>query len=154
MQIEKKIADLGLDLIDAPVPQANYISTTSSGNLLFVAGHLSRLRDGSILHTGKVGREVTVEQGYAAARQATINCLASIRAATGDLDKVQQVLKLLVMVNCDPEFDRHFLVANGASDLLVELYGDSGRHARSAVGMSSLPRHACVEVEMVVQVSD
>ena len=83
-----------------------------------------------------------------------LNCLASIKQELGDLDKVKRVVKLLVMVNADPEFDRHFVVGNGASDLLVELYGDQGRHARSAVGMSGLPRKSCVEVEMIVEVGD
>jgi enamine deaminase RidA (YjgF/YER057c/UK114 family) len=154
MQIERKIAEMGLDLIEAPTPMANYIPTVRVGDLLFVAGHLPRLRNGSILHTGKVGREVTVEEGYAAAQQAMINCLASIRSAISDLDKVKRVVKLLVMVNADPEFDEHFVVANGASDLLVKLYGEQGRHARSAVGMGGLPRRSCVEVEMIVQVAD
>ena len=123
-----------------------------TGNLLFVAGHLPRQPDGTVLNPGKVGREVSEEQGYEAAKLAMINCLASIKAAVGDLDKVKQVVKLLVMVNADPEFDRQFIVGNGASDLLVELYGDQGRHARSAVGMGSLPRGACVEIEMIVEV--
>ena len=92
------------------------------------------------------------EQGYEAAKLAMINCLGSIKTAVGDLDKVKQVVKLLVMVNADPEFDRQFIVGNGASDLLVELYGDQGRHARSAVGMGSLPRGACVEIEMIVEI--
>ena len=90
---------------------------------------------------------------YDAAKLAAVNCLASIQNVISDLDNVKQVLKLLVMVNAAPDFDRHFIVANGASDLLVELYGDSGRHARSAVGMGSLPRGSCVEVEMVVDVA-
>jgi len=155
MQIERKIATMGLNLTPAPPPpQANFISAVLAGDLLFVAGHIPRLPNGSLLHTGKVGRDVTIEQGYAAARQAVLNCLASIKVALGDLDKVKRVVKLLVMVNADPEFDQHFLVANGASDLLVELYGDQGRHARSAVGMSGLPRRSPVEVEMVVQVVD
>ena len=110
--------------------------------------------DGTVLNAGKVGRDVTVEQGYDAARQATVNCLTSIKSAISGLDRVTRVVKLLVMVNADPEFDRHFVVANGASDLLVELYGDSGRHARSAVGMSGLPRQSCVEIEMIVEVGE
>ena len=154
MRIERKIADMGLDLIDAPTPMANFIPTVLAGDLLFVAGHLPRMRNGSILNPGKVGRDVNIEQGYAAAQQAAINCLASIKAAIGDLDKLKQVVKLLVMVNADPEFDQHFVVANGASDLLVNLYGEAGRHARSAVGMGGLPRRSCVEVEMIVQVAD
>jgi enamine deaminase RidA (YjgF/YER057c/UK114 family) len=154
MQIEQKIVNLGLELVAPSAPLANFVQTVRTGNLLFVAGHLPRQPNGNVLNAGKVGREVSIEQGYEAARLAAINCLASIKAATGDLDKVKRVVKLLVMVNADPEFDQHFIVANGASDLLVELYGDSGRHARSAVGMGGLPRGSCVEVEMIVEVAD
>jgi enamine deaminase RidA (YjgF/YER057c/UK114 family) len=154
MQIEQKIANMGVELVAPAAPLANFVQTQRTGNLLFVAGHLPRLPNGNVLFPGKVARDVTVEQAYDAARLAAINCLASIKTATGDLDKVKQIVKLLVMVNADPEFDRHFVVANGASDLLVELYGESGRHARSAVGMGGLPRGSCVEVEMVVEVSE
>ena len=154
MQIEQKLAALGLVLPAPVVPLVNRAPTARAGSLLFVSGHLPRMPDGSLLNTGKVGHQVIVEQGYAAAQQATLDCLASIKAAIGDLDKVTQVVKLLVMVNADPHFDQHSVVANGASDLLVELYGEQGRHARSAVGMSGLPRSSCVEVEMVVEVAD
>jgi enamine deaminase RidA (YjgF/YER057c/UK114 family) len=154
MQIEQKISTLGLELVAPSAPLANFVQTVRTGNLLFVAGHLPRQPDGNVLNRGKVGREVSIEQGYEAAKLAAINCLASIKEALGDLDKVRQMVKLLVMVNADPSFDQHFIVANGASDLLVELYGDSGRHARSAVGMGGLPRGSCVEVEMIVEVAD
>ena len=154
MQIEQKIAGMGLKLAAPAAPLANFVQTKRAGNLLFVAGHLPRLANGSVLFPGKVGRDVTVEEGYDAARLAAVNCLASIKQATGDLDRVKQIVKLLVMVNAEPDFDRHFVVANGASDLLVELYGESGRHARSAVGMAGLPRGSCVEVEMIVEVAE
>jgi enamine deaminase RidA (YjgF/YER057c/UK114 family) len=154
MLIEQKLGEMGLELTSLSPPVANYVSTRRTGNLLYVAGHIPAMPGGSILHQGKVGREVTEEQGYEAARQAMLNCLSSIKAAVGDLDKVSQVVKLLVMVNADPEFERHFVVGNGASDLLVELYGDQGRHARSAVGMVGLPLRACVEVELIVEVAD
>ncbi len=153
MLIEQKLAGMGLELAPPRAPVANFVSTMRTGNLLFVAGHLPRTPEGTVLNTGKVGREVSEEQGYEAAKLAMINCLASIKEAIGDLDNVKQVVKLLVMVNGAPEFDRQFIVANGASDLLVELYGDRGRHARSAVGMGSLPRGSCVEIEMIVEVS-
>jgi enamine deaminase RidA (YjgF/YER057c/UK114 family) len=154
MQIEEKLAGMGLELVSPSAPLANFVQTQQAGSLLFVAGHLPRQPDGSVLYPGKVGREVTEEQGYEAARLAAVNCLASIKAATGNLDRVRQIVKLLVMVNADPEYQRHFAVANGASDLLVELYGDCGRHARSAVGMGGLPRGSCVEVEMIVELAD
>lgn len=154
MQIEQKLAAMGLELASPAAPIANFIPTVRTGNLVFVAGHLPRRPDGTVLNPGKVGQEVSEEQGYEAAKLAMVNCLASIKEAIGDLDKVKQVVKLLVMVNAAPQFDRQFIVANGASDLLVELYGDQGRHARSAVGMGSLPRGSCVEVEMIVEVGD
>ncbi|MDP6548898.1 MAG: RidA family protein [Dehalococcoidia bacterium] len=154
MRIEQKLAGMGLELAAPTAPIANFVPTVRTGNLLFVSGHISRLPDGSVLHPGKVGREVSLAQGYEAAKLAMVNCLASIKAALGDLDKVQRVVKLLVMVNASSEFDRQFIVGNGASDLLVELYGEQGRHARSAVGMGSLPRGACVEIEMIVEVAD
>jgi enamine deaminase RidA (YjgF/YER057c/UK114 family) len=153
MYIEQKIAEMGVELVAPSAPLANFVQTKRTGNLLFVAGHLPRMANGNVLFPGKVGREVTVEQAYDAARLAAINCLASIKDSIGDLDGVKQVLKLLVMVNAEPDFDRHFVVANGASDLLVELYEESGRHARSAVGMGGLPRGSCVEVEMIVEVA-
>ncbi len=152
MRIEQKLAALGLELGAPGTPVANYISTVRTGNLLFVAGHIPFLSDGSVLHTGKLGRDISEEQGYEAAKTAMVNCLVSIKDALGDLDKVKQVVKLFVMVNAEPDFGRQFIVANGASDLLVELYGDQGRHARSAVGMGSLPLGSCVEIEMIVEV--
>ena len=152
MIIERKLQVMGAELVAPPAPLANFIPVQRSGNVLYVAGHLPRKSNGDIAFLGKVGGGVTVEQGYDAAKLAAVNCLASIKDVIGDLDRVKQVLKLLVMVNAVPEFDRHFVVANGASDLLVELYGEAGRHARSAVGMGSLPRGSCVEVEMVVEV--
>ena len=151
MRIEQKLADMGLTLNPPTAPVANFISAVRTGNLLFVAGHIPFQQDGSVLNPGKVGRDVSEEQGYEAAKLAMMNCLTSVKEATGDLDKVKQVVKLLVMVNSDPEFGRQFIVANGASDLLVELYGDPGRHARSAVGMGSLPLGTCVEIEMIVE---
>ena len=154
MQIEQKLAALGLVLPAPVVPLVNRAPTARAGSLLFVSGHLPRMPDGSLLNTGKVGHQVIVEQGYAAAQQATLDCLASIKAAIGDLDKVTQVVKLLVMVNADPQFDRQFIVANGASDLLIGLYGEAGRHARSAVGMGSLPSGMPIEIEMIVEVED
>jgi len=154
MGAEQKLKDLGLELGPVGTPVANFVPTVQTGNLLYVAGHIAGKPDGSVLNPGKVGRDVTEEQAYESAKLAMLNCLASIRQALGSLDKVSQVVKLLVMVNADPEFDRHFVVANGASDLLVELYGDQGKHARSAVGMSGLPRKSCVEVEMVIEIGD
>lgn len=154
MVAEQKLHDMGLELGPVGTPLANFIPAVRTGNLLFVAGHLAGKPDGSVLNPGKVGRDVTEEQAYESAKLAMLNCLASIKQELGDLDRIKRIVKLLVMVNADPEFDRHFVVGNGASDLLVELYGDLGRHARSAVGMSSLPRKSCVEIEMIIEVEE
>jgi enamine deaminase RidA (YjgF/YER057c/UK114 family) len=154
LRIEQKLSDMGLELPPQLAPVANYVSSVRTGNLLFVAGHIPFQRDGTVLNAGKLGREVSEEQGYEAAKLTMLNCLSSIKAALGDLDQVRQVVKLLVMVNADPEFGRHFIVGNGASDLLVELYGDQGRHARSAVGMGGLPLGSCVEIELVIEVGE
>ena len=153
MSAEDKLREMGLSLSEPNAPVANFVSSVRTGNLLFVAGHIARMPDGSILHPGKVGRDVTEEQAYESARQAMLNCLAAIKDGAGSLDNVKRVVKLLVMVNADPEFERHFVVGNGASDLLVALYGDEGRHARSAVGMVGLPLRSPVEVEMIVELA-
>ena len=151
MSVEDKLREMGLSLSEPNAPVANFVPSVRTGNLLFVAGHIARMPDGSILNPGKVGRDVTEEQAYESARVAMLNCLAAIKDAAGSLDNVRQVVKLLVMVNADPDFERHFVVGNGASDLLVSLYGDQGRHARSAVGMVGLPLRSPVEVEMIVE---
>jgi enamine deaminase RidA (YjgF/YER057c/UK114 family) len=142
---------MGLELPEPPAPAANYIRTVRTGNLLFVSGHGPH-RDGKLHYLGKVGKDLTGEEGYQAARLVALNCLASVKEALGDLDRVRRVVKLLGMVNCTPEFGQQPEVINGASDLLVELYGEAGRHARSAVGMAALPRNISVEIEMVLEV--
>ena len=154
MEVERKLADLGLTVTEPNPSIGNFVPAVRTGNLLYVSGNLPRLPDGSMAHTGKLGREVSVEEGYAAARQSAVNCLSAAKSIIGDLDKIQRVVKLLVMVNSDPDFDQQPAVGNGASDLLVELFGESGRHARSAVGMAALPRGAPVEVEMIFEVAD
>jgi enamine deaminase RidA (YjgF/YER057c/UK114 family) len=117
-----------------------------------VSGH-GPTRDGAYLFQGKVGAERTVEEGYEAAKLVMLNCLSTLKQELGDLDRVRQVVKLLGMVNCTPDFGDHPRVINGASDLLVALYGERGRHARSAVGMGSLPGGITVEIEMIVEVN-
>lgn len=151
MKIEAKLAEMGLELPRAPAPVANYVRTVRTGNLLFVSGHGPH-RDGKMHFLGKVGKELTLEQGYQSAQLVCLNCLASVKEALGDLDRVKRVVKLLGMVNATPEFADQPRVINGASDLLVNLYGDAGRHARSAVGMGSLPGRISVEIEMVLEV--
>jgi enamine deaminase RidA (YjgF/YER057c/UK114 family) len=150
MSVEKKLKELGLELPSAATPVANYVPAVRSGNLVFLSGHGPVGKDRLI--TGKLGNELTVEEGYEAARLVALGLLGSLKALIGDLDKVRRIVKLLGMVNCAPTFMDHPRVVDGASDLLVEVFGDRGRHARSAVGMSALPFDIAVEIEMIAEV--
>jgi enamine deaminase RidA (YjgF/YER057c/UK114 family) len=152
MSAEKKLKDLGIILPTPPQPIANYVRAVRVGDLLFVSGH-GPYNDGKIKITGKVGRELTVEEGYQAARNVGLNCLATIKDAIGDLDKVRRVVKLLGMVHCTEDFKEQPTVINGCSDLLVEVFGEIGKHARSAVGMQALPNGIPVEIEMILDVA-
>ena len=150
-EVERKLQAMGLTLPSAPAPVANYVRAVQAGDLVFLSGH-GPTRDGAWAYRGKLGREFSVAEGYEAAKLVMLNCLASLKEAVGDLDRVRRVVKLLGMVNGTPDFTRHPEVVNGASDLLVALYGERGRHARSAVGMVGLPFDIPVEIEMIVQV--
>lgn len=154
MEVERKLSEMGLELPPPAQPMGSYVSAVRTGNLLFLAGHGPANPDGSISHIGKLGREVSVEQGYEAARNTGLNLLSTTKVALGDLDKVRRVVKLLSMVNCVPDFVETAPVANGCSDLLISLYGDAGKHGRSAVGMASLPSGIPVEIEMILEVAD
>ena len=152
MSAEKKLKDLGITLPTPPQPIANYVRAVRVGNLLFVSGH-GPFNDGKIKMSGKVGKELTVEEGYQVARNVGLNCLASVKAAVGDLGKVKRVVKLLGMVHCTEDFKEQPKVINGCSDLLVEIFGEIGKHARSAVGMQALPNGIPVEIEMILEVA-
>ena len=149
-EAEAKIAELGLNM-STSAPLANYVPAVRTGNLVYLSGH-GPVVDGSLIR-GKLGADLDIEAGYAAARAVMVQLLASLRAELGTLDSVARVVKLLCMVNCTPEFGDQPAVANGASDLLVEVFGEAGRHARSAVGMQSLPIGMAVEIEMIVEVA-
>ena len=149
-EAEAKIAELGLDM-STSAPLANYVPAVRTGNLVYLSGH-GPVVDGSLIR-GKLGADLDIDAGYAAARAVMVQLLASLRAELGTLDSVSRVVKLLCMVNCTPEFGDQPAVANGASDLLVEVFGEAGRHARSAVGMQSLPIGMAVEIEMIVEVA-
>lgn len=150
--IDEKLASLGLTLPDAPAPAANYVPYVISGNLVFISGQISNDSNGLI--TGKLGRDMDVDAGVAAAKRCALNLIAQLRAACGgDLDRVVRVVKINGFVNADADFTDHPKVVNGASDLFVEVFGDAGRHARAAVGSSSLPLGVAVEVEGVFQIS-
>lgn len=148
---EGRLADLGIELPTPPEPVANYVRTVRSGKLVFTSGHGPMRPEGGYV-TGKLGRDLTLEQGYEAARLTAIALLASLKKEIGDLSNVRRVVKVTGMVNSDPEFTDQPKVINGCSDLLVEVFGDRGRHSRAAVGMASLPMGIAVEIEMVVEV--
>lgn len=153
MQIENRLKDMGIELPAAATPVANYVPAVRSGNLIFLSGHGPKDEAGALI-TGKVGTDLTAEQGYQAARRVGIGLLGSLKAEIGDLDKVKRVVKLLGLVNCPPEFADQPKVINGASDFLVEVFGEKGKHARSAVGMNALPMNIAVEIEMIVEVEN
>ena len=151
MEVEKKLEELGFVLPDAETPIANYIVARRTGNLVYTAGQVGNAaKDGF----GKLGSEVTIKEGYRRAQHAALDNLACIKSIIGDLDKITQFVKLLCMVNSAPGFTDQPVVADGASDLIIEVFGERGRHARSAVGMAELPTNACIEIEMIVEVED
>ncbi|CAN5878003.1 RidA family protein [soil metagenome] len=153
MKTERRLKELGIELTKAASPLGNYVSAVRTGNLLYMAGKGPGL-PGHPLPVGKVGREFTREQGYEYARQTGLSIIASLKAELGDLDRVKRIVKVLGMVNATPDFGEQPEVINGCSDLFVTVFGDRGRHARSAVGMGSLPRGIPVEIEVIVEITD
>lgn len=152
-EVEKRLAQLGIALPAPGSPAGNYVPFVRAGDLVFMAGQVARA-DGRIAFAGKVGRDLTVEQGQAAARLCALNLLAQLKVACdGDLDRIARCVRLGGFVNCGPDFLEHPKVVNGASDLMVEVFGERGRHARTAVGAASLPLDSAVEVEAVFQLS-
>jgi enamine deaminase RidA (YjgF/YER057c/UK114 family) len=150
--IDKKLEELGIALPTPAAPIANYVGFVRSGRLLFVSGQLC-FTDGALVATGKLGSQVTVEQGHAAARACAVNLLAQVKAALGDLGKVVRVVRLGGFINSAPDFLDGPKVMNGASDLMVAVFGERGRHARTTVGVAVLPADAAVEVEGTFEVS-
>lgn len=148
MTPEQRLANMGLTLPPAPVPVANYVPFRFAGSLLFLSGQGPKRLDGTY-RAGRLGRDISVEEAYQEARLTGLNLLAVARAALGELARIEAVVKLLGMVNAEPDFADHPKVINGCSDLLVEVLGEAGRHARSAVGMGSLPNRMAVEVEAI-----
>jgi len=151
--IEKKLSDLGITLPTPAAPVANYVAFVRSGNLLTVSGQLCFGPDGKLVATGQLGGSVSMEDGQKAARACAINLIAQVKAALGDLDKVVRVVRLGGFINSAPGYTDGPKVMNGASDLMVEAFGDKGRHARSTVGVSALPANAAVEVEGLFEVA-
>jgi enamine deaminase RidA (YjgF/YER057c/UK114 family) len=149
MTIDARLKELGIELPPVPQPAGNYVHAVQAGNLLFLSGK----GPGGEASTGKVGRDVPVEEAYQHARSVGLTLIAVMREALGDLERVNRVVKVLGMVNATPEFGQQPAVINGCSDLFVEVFGDKGRHARSAVGMGSLPGGITVEIECIVEIA-
>ena len=151
--VEERLEELKITLRSAPPPVANYVNAVKTGNLMFMAGKGPSKADGTYI-TGKVGVDLTVEEGYEAARLTAIAQLSVLKNELGDLNKVVRIVKVLGMVNADSSFTNHPEVINGFSDLMVEVFGERAKHARAAVGMGSLPRNIAVEIEMIVEIQD
>jgi enamine deaminase RidA (YjgF/YER057c/UK114 family) len=151
--VENRLKEKGITLPQASPPVAAYVNAVRVGNLLFLSGKGPLKSDGTNI-TGKVGKDITVEQGQEAARLTAIQQLAVLKAELGDLDKVKRIVKVLGMVNCEGDFKDHPKVINGFSEFMVEIFDDKGKHARSAVGMCSLPANIAVEIEMIVEVEE
>ncbi|MBP3853551.1 MAG: RidA family protein [Erysipelotrichaceae bacterium] len=152
MNIEKRLQELGITLPDVPKPKAMYIPVKQSGKLLFVSGQLPTDAGGRLLYTGKLGQELTLEQGQECARACVINLLAAVKGQIRDLDKVKNIIKLQAFVSSVTGFDQQHLVTNGASELLFEIFNEKGTHARTAVGINQLPLDAPVEIEAIIEI--
>ncbi|MBZ0200993.1 MAG: RidA family protein [Ignavibacteriaceae bacterium] len=149
--IEEKIKRLGYELPDAPKPLAAYVPALKVNDFIYTAGQVPFVK-GEIKYAGKVGKELSEEDGKKAAAICALNCLSVVKALADSLENIEQIVKLTVFVNCSDNFTKQPFVANGASELLVELFGEKGKHARSAVGVNGLPMNAAVEIEMIVKV--
>jgi enamine deaminase RidA (YjgF/YER057c/UK114 family) len=150
---ETKLKEKGIVLIPPSSPVANYVNAVRTGNLLYLAGKGPLKADNTYV-TGKIGKDLTIEQGYEAARITAINHLAVLKNELGSLNKVKRIVKVLGMVNCTEDFKDQPKVINGYSDLMVEIFGDNGKHARSAVGMNALPFNMAVEIEVIVEIEE
>ncbi|NKB54107.1 MAG: RidA family protein [Rhizobiaceae bacterium] len=150
--VEQRLAELGVELPNAPAPAANYVPYTIAGNILNISGQITMGPNG-LEYVAKLGDNADVATGQAAARLCAINILAQAKAALGDLDRIKQVVKIQGFVNCTPDFTDQPAVINGASDFLVEVLGDAGKHARAAVGMASLPLGVAVEIDATIEIA-
>ena len=151
--VEERLEELGIKLVVPNAPTANYLKAKRVGNLVFLSGHGPDKPDGSQV-IGRLGEDLSLEEGQEAARFTGISLLSSLKAEIGDLNKVKSIIKALGMVNADPSFTNHSQVINGFSDLMVEVFEENGKHARSSVGMSSLPSNIAVEIELIVEIEE
>ena len=150
---EARLKELGITLSEPSSPVANYVNTILTGNLLYLSGKGPLQANGEYIQ-GKVGEELTIEEGYQAARITGINLISTLKSAVGDLKKVKRIVRVTGMVNAASDFTEHPKVVNGCSDLLVEVFGERGKHTRAAVGMGSLPSNIAVEIDMIVEVEN
>jgi enamine deaminase RidA (YjgF/YER057c/UK114 family) len=150
---EAKLKELGIELPEAPKPLATYIPAMKVGQLVLTSGQIP-LKNGKLLLEGKVGKNLSLEEGVKAAEQCAVNCLSAIKSICGSLDNIEQIVKLTVFVNSSDDFSAQPAVANGASELVVKIFGEAGRHTRSAVGVSQLPINAPVEIEMIAKLKN
>lgn len=153
MQIEAKIKEIGINLPKAPKPVAEYIPAKIVGNLVFCSGQ-GPIKEGVPVYIGKVGKELTLEEGYEAAKICALNCLAAIKSVTGSLDNIDEIINIKGFVNSTPDFYRQPEVINGASELMVKIFGEKGKHTRCALGTSVLPNNIPVELEMIVKIKN
>lgn len=151
--VEERVKELGIELTTPPAPVANYVNSVRTGNLVFMAGKGPNKPEGGYV-VGKLGQDLTVEEGYEAGKLVAIAQLSALKAEVGDLNNVVRIVKVLGMVNSAPDFGDQPEVVNGFSDTMVEVFGERGKHARAAVGMGALPRNIAIEVEMIVEVRD
>jgi len=152
-KVEQRLKELEIILPEPITPKFSYIPCNQTGNLVYLSGQDCRI-NGELMYEGKLGDDLTIEQGQEAARQTIINCLAVLKAYIGDLDRVVKVVKLLGFVNSAPGFAEQPYVMNGASDLLMDVFGESGKHARSAIGTSELPFHTPIEIELIIEIKN
>ena len=153
-KVESRLEELGISLTDSPAPVANYVPVVRTGNLIYLSGVGPTAKPDGSAYIGKIDSQLTIEEGYDAARLTAVNMIARLKGYLGNLDRVVQIVKVLSMVNADLDFTEPPAVTNGCSDLLVEVFGESGRHARSAVGVATLPGGIPIEIEMIVEISD
>jgi enamine deaminase RidA (YjgF/YER057c/UK114 family) len=153
MSVTEKLQSLNITLAAPATPAAAYVMYVQTGNLIFLSGHIAKNADGSV-NAGQLGKNKTTKEGKAAARAIAIDLMGTLQAAVGgDLNRVKRIVKLMSLVNSTPDFTEHHLVTNGASELLGEVFGDAGKHARSAFGVAQIPMGACVEIELIVEVA-
>jgi enamine deaminase RidA (YjgF/YER057c/UK114 family) len=151
MSIEQRLAALGISLPPVAVPAASYLPYARTSNLVFLSGHIAK-RDGAVW-VGQLGKTMTTAEGQQAARTVAIDLMGTLAVAAGGLDQVKRIVKVMSLVNSTPDFTEHHLVTNGCSELLAEVFGDAGRHARSAFGVAQIPLGACVEIELIAEVA-